>query len=57
MYIETAASKFIKEGDLAVIETGDDHVAYYLLKLMSTPYETKCESAQTTAVMAGNGTF
>ena len=27
-----------------MIKTGDDH-AYYLLKLMSSPYETKCEVA------------
>ena len=42
MYIETESSKFIKEGDFAVIKTGDDHT-YYLLKLTSSPYETKCE--------------
>ena len=42
MYIETEASKFIEKGDFAVIKTGDDH-AYYLLKLTSSPYETKCE--------------
>ena len=42
MYIETEASKFIEEGDFDVIKTGDDH-AYYLLKLTSSPYETKCE--------------
>ena len=40
MYVETEASKFIEEGDFAVIKTGDDH-AYYLLKLTSSPYETK----------------
>ena len=42
IYIETEASKFIEEGDFAVIKTGDDH-AYYLLKLTPSPYETKCE--------------
>ena len=36
------ASKFIKEGDFAVIKIGDDD-EYYLLKLTSSPYETKCE--------------
>ena len=41
-YTETEASKFIEEGDFAVIKTGDDH-ACYLLKLTSSPYETKCE--------------
>ena len=36
-FIETEASKFIQEGDFAVIKTGDDH-QYYLLKLDSAPY-------------------
>ncbi len=42
MYMETEASRYIQEGDLAVIKTGDDH-AYYLLKLTSFPYETEAE--------------
>ena len=37
-YIETEASKFIQEGDIAIIKTGDDY-QYYLLKLTSNPYE------------------
>ena len=42
MYNETESSKYIQEGDFAVIKTGDDH-AYYLLKLISSPYETDSE--------------
>ena len=37
-YIKTEASKFIQKGDIAVITTGDDH-QYYLLRLISAPYE------------------
>ena len=36
------ASKFVEEGDFAVMKKGDDH-ACYLLKLMSSLYETKWE--------------
>ena len=36
------ASKFMEEGDFAVMKTGDDH-ACYLLKLISPLYETKWE--------------
>ena len=42
MYVETEASKYIQEGDIAVIKTGDVH-AYYLLQLTSPPYETESE--------------
>ena len=42
MYMETEASRYIQEGDFAIIKTGDDH-AYYLLKLTSPPYETESE--------------
>ena len=37
-YIETEAFKYIQEGDIAVIKTGDDH-QYYLLKLTANLYE------------------
>ena len=54
MYVETEASKFIEEGDFAVIKTGDDH-AYYLLKLTSSPYETKCEAFFSTISLCCRG--
>ena len=38
--METEASKLIREGDIAVIKTGDDH-PYYLLKLLRDPFETE----------------
>lgn len=40
--VETEASKYIQEGDIAVIKTGDDH-AYYLLKLTSSVFHTEDE--------------
>ena len=41
MFIETEASKYIQQGDVAVIKTGDDH-PYYLLKVTSL-FETESE--------------
>ena len=41
-FVETEAAKFIVKGDIAVIQTGDDH-PYYLLKLTSSPYEMVSE--------------
>ena len=48
MHIETEASKYIEEGDFAVIKTCDEH-AYYLLKLTSYPYETESKSLMITS--------
>ena len=39
-FMETEASKLIRNGDIAVIKTGDDH-PYYLLKLLRDPFETE----------------
>ena len=42
VFIETEASKYIQQGDVAVIKTWDDH-PYYLLKVTSSLFETKSE--------------
>lgn len=42
IFIETEASKYIQEGDVAVIKTGDDH-PYYLLNLTSSVFHTEAE--------------
>ena len=42
MFIETEASKYIQQGDVAVIKTGDNH-PYYFLKVTSSLFETESE--------------
>ena len=42
MLIEIEASKYIQQGDVAVIKTGDDH-PYCLLKVTSSLFETETE--------------
>lgn len=40
MFLETEASKYIQEGDVAVIKTSDDTI-YYLLKLSSSVFHNE----------------